>query len=138
MNEDCTVIYNIAICFQTNSNMNEDFTVMYNIAICFQTNMNENFTVMYNIAICFQTNMNEDFAVMYNIAMFSVISSITLLCFQLQGEVDDCTCKVETLDSINNQKIFPRLQSLLSKDYFRYFKVMCRLVKISIYNYTID
>ena len=120
MNEDCTVIYNIAICFQTNSNMNEDFTVMY------------------NIAICFQTNMNEDFAVMYNIAMFSVISSITLLCFQLQGEVDDCTCKVETLDSINNQKIFPRLQSLLSKDYFRYFKVMCRLVKISIYNYTID
>jgi hypothetical protein len=76
MNEDCTVIYNIAICFQTNSNMNEDFTVMY------------------NIAICFQTNMNEDFAVMYNIAMFSVISSITLLCFQLQGEVDDCTCSV--------------------------------------------
>jgi hypothetical protein len=120
MNKDCTVIYNIAICFQTNSNMNEDFTVMY------------------NIAICFQTNMNEDFTVMYNIAMFSVISSITLLCFQLQGEVDDCTCKVETLDSINNQKIFPRLQSLLSKDYFRYFKVMCRLIKISIYNYTID
>ncbi|XP_071165762.1 ERO1-like protein alpha isoform X3 [Mytilus edulis] len=45
-------------------------------------------------------------------------------CFcKLQGEVDDCKCKVETLDSINNQKIYPRLQSLLSKDYFRYFKV---------------
>ncbi|XP_060081648.1 ERO1-like protein beta [Ylistrum balloti] len=45
-------------------------------------------------------------------------------CFcKLNGEVDDCTCKVENLDTLNNEKIFPVLQSLLQKDYFRYFKV---------------
>lgn len=45
-------------------------------------------------------------------------------CFcKLQGEVDDCSCKVETLDSLNNNKIYPRLKSLLSRNYFRYFKV---------------
>ncbi|KAJ8307981.1 hypothetical protein KUTeg_012855 [Tegillarca granosa] len=41
---------------------------------------------------------------------------------QLHGEVDDCSCKVESLDSLNNQKVYPRLQSILSKDYFKYFK----------------
>ena len=42
---------------------------------------------------------------------------------QLKGEVDDCSCKVESLDSLNNNKIYPRLQSLITKDYFRFFKV---------------
>ncbi|XP_048734876.1 ERO1-like protein beta isoform X2 [Ostrea edulis] len=45
-------------------------------------------------------------------------------CFcKLQGEVDDCSCKVENLDSLNNRKIYPILKSLLQRDYFRYFKV---------------
>ncbi|GFR61471.1 ERO1-like protein beta [Elysia marginata] len=45
-------------------------------------------------------------------------------CFcKLRGEVDDCSCKVETLDSLNNNKIYPRLKSLLARNYFRYFKV---------------
>uniref|UniRef100_A0A2C9KB90 Uncharacterized protein n=1 Tax=Biomphalaria glabrata TaxID=6526 RepID=A0A2C9KB90_BIOGL len=45
-------------------------------------------------------------------------------CFcKLQGEVDDCSCKVESLDSLNNNKIYPILTSLLSRNYFRYFKV---------------
>lgn len=45
-------------------------------------------------------------------------------CFcQLKGNIDDCSCSVETLDSFNNNKIYPRLNSLLEKDYFRYFKV---------------
>ena len=44
-------------------------------------------------------------------------------CFcQLEGKVDDCMCDVDTVDYFNNMKIFPRLQSLLQKDYFRYFK----------------
>ncbi|CAL4065515.1 unnamed protein product, partial [Meganyctiphanes norvegica] len=43
--------------------------------------------------------------------------------FQLKGNIDDCSCSVETLDSFNNNKIYPRLNSLLEKDYFRYFKV---------------
>jgi len=44
-------------------------------------------------------------------------------CFcQLEGKVDDCMCSVDTVDYFNNMKIFPRLQSLLQKDFFRYFK----------------
>ncbi|KAL3289782.1 hypothetical protein HHI36_023177 [Cryptolaemus montrouzieri] len=45
-------------------------------------------------------------------------------CFcQLQGQIDDCTCNVDTVDHFNNVKIYPRLRSLLQKDYFRFFKV---------------
>lgn len=44
-------------------------------------------------------------------------------CFcQLDGQIDDCSCKVNTVDGFNNRRIFPRLQSLLAKDYFRYFQ----------------
>lgn len=43
-------------------------------------------------------------------------------CFcQLKGHVDDCACSVDTVDHFNNDKIFPRMQSLLVKDFFRYF-----------------
>ncbi|XP_054828772.1 ERO1-like protein alpha [Eublepharis macularius] len=45
-------------------------------------------------------------------------------CFcQVTGYLDDCTCDVETLDAFNNYKVFPRLQTLLESDYFRYYKV---------------
>ncbi|XP_066137704.1 ero1-like protein [Euwallacea fornicatus] len=45
-------------------------------------------------------------------------------CFcQLQGKIDECSCNIDTVDSFNNVKIYPRLQSLLVKDYFRFFKV---------------
>lgn len=45
-------------------------------------------------------------------------------CFcQLRGNVDDCSCSIDTIDYFNNEKIFPRLKSLVLKDYFRYFKV---------------
>jgi len=44
-------------------------------------------------------------------------------CFcQLKGHVDDCSCDVNTVDYFNNDKIFPRLKSLLDKDFFRYFE----------------
>lgn len=44
-------------------------------------------------------------------------------CFcQLDGVIDDCSCKVDTVDDFNNQKIYPRLKSLMAKDYFRYFQ----------------
>uniref|UniRef100_A0A1B0DI98 Uncharacterized protein n=2 Tax=Phlebotomus papatasi TaxID=29031 RepID=A0A1B0DI98_PHLPP len=46
------------------------------------------------------------------------------LCFcQLEGTIDDCTCNVDTVDHFNNMKIYPRLNSLLSSDYFRFYKV---------------
>ncbi|XP_050299066.1 ero1-like protein [Anthonomus grandis grandis] len=48
-------------------------------------------------------------------------------CFcQLEGKIDECNCKIDTVDSFNNVKIFPRLQSLLVKDFFRFFKVNLR------------
>ena len=48
-------------------------------------------------------------------------------CFcQLEGKIDDCLCSVDTVDFFNNMKIFPRLQSLLQKPYFRYFQYNAR------------
>lgn len=45
-------------------------------------------------------------------------------CFcKLRGRIDDCSCSVDTVDHFNNAKIFPRLQSLLVTDYFRFYKV---------------
>lgn len=45
-------------------------------------------------------------------------------CFcKLEGKIDDCTCSVDTVDHFNNAKIYPRLKSILVKDYFRYIKV---------------
>lgn len=45
-------------------------------------------------------------------------------CFcQLSGKIDECTCNIDTVDYFNNVKIYPRLSSLLVKDYFRFFKV---------------
>ncbi|XP_031436178.1 ERO1-like protein alpha [Clupea harengus] len=39
------------------------------------------------------------------------------------GSLDDCTCDVETIDSFNNKQLFPKLQKLLTTDYFRFYKV---------------
>ncbi|GJQ68254.1 Ero1L [Trypoxylus dichotomus] len=45
-------------------------------------------------------------------------------CFcQLRGRIDDCLCNIDTVDYYNNVKIYPRLRSLLNKDYFRFYKV---------------
>lgn len=45
-------------------------------------------------------------------------------CFcKLRGEVDDCSCKVQSVDSFNNYEIFPRINELVKRDYFRYAKV---------------
>jgi len=44
-------------------------------------------------------------------------------CFcKLEGQIDDCSCKVDTVDYFNNKKIHPRLASLLRKDFFRFFQ----------------
>ncbi len=46
--------------------------------------------------------------------------SVGDMCFcKLNGQIDDCMCNVDTVDYFNNMKIFPRLQSLLHKPYFR-------------------
>ncbi|XP_072321414.1 ERO1-like protein alpha [Eucyclogobius newberryi] len=45
-------------------------------------------------------------------------------CFcEVTGELDDCSCDVETIDRFNNEQLFPKLQTLLQTDYFRFYKV---------------
>ncbi|XP_066587045.1 ero1-like protein [Prorops nasuta] len=45
-------------------------------------------------------------------------------CFcKLKGSIDDCSCNIDTVDYYNNKRIYPRLQSLLVRDYFRFYKV---------------
>lgn len=41
----------------------------------------------------------------------------------MKGNVDECACSVDLVDRFNNYKIYPRLMSLLAKNYFRFFKV---------------
>ena len=44
-------------------------------------------------------------------------------CFcQLKGRIDDCKCTIDTVDYFNNKKILPRLQSLVQRNYFKYFQ----------------
>ncbi|XP_011306017.1 ero1-like protein isoform X2 [Fopius arisanus] len=51
-------------------------------------------------------------------------SEVNDQCFcKLKGSIDDCTCNVDTVDYFNNVRIHPRLQSLLVRDYFRFYKV---------------
>lgn len=51
-------------------------------------------------------------------------SSAAQRCFcKVTGSLDDCACDVETIDSFNNKQLFPKLQKLLSSDYFRFYKV---------------
>ncbi|MEQ2210695.1 hypothetical protein XENOCAPTIV_017819, partial [Xenoophorus captivus] len=42
---------------------------------------------------------------------------------KVTGELDDCACDVETIDGFNNEQLFPKLQTLLESDYFRFYKV---------------
>ena len=56
---------------------------------------------------------------------------IKLLLLQLGGEVDDCSCTVESVDSFNNKEIFPDLNALLEKDYFKFYPVSKALVDIT-------
>ncbi|XP_056269302.1 ERO1-like protein alpha isoform X2 [Pseudoliparis swirei] len=45
-------------------------------------------------------------------------------CFcQVTGDLDDCSCDVETIDGFNNDRLLPKLQALLEEDYFRFYKV---------------
>ncbi|XP_066912385.1 ERO1-like protein beta isoform X1 [Clytia hemisphaerica] len=45
-------------------------------------------------------------------------------CFcQLSGQVDDCCCSIEDVDKLNTIHINPRLKNLVTRNYFRYFKL---------------
>ncbi|XP_056442703.1 ERO1-like protein beta isoform X1 [Gadus chalcogrammus] len=45
-------------------------------------------------------------------------------CFcHLTGVLDDCFCDIESIDSFNNFKIYPRVKRLTERDFFRYYRV---------------
>ena len=53
----------------------------------------------------------------------SPMSDLGDQCFcKLEGQISDCKCSVETVDYFNNMKIFPRINSLLQKPYFKFFR----------------
>ncbi|CAK1552601.1 unnamed protein product [Leptosia nina] len=63
-------------------------------------------------------------AVGYDTELFETPACDSSACFEsLHGALGDCSCNVDTIDYFNNVKIFPRIQSLVSKDYFRFYKV---------------
>ncbi|XP_063241030.1 ero1-like protein isoform X2 [Bacillus rossius redtenbacheri] len=63
----------------------------------------------------------------YILVLASLLSppdDVASSCFcLLKGRIDDCGCSVDTVDHFNNIKVYPRLHSLLNKNYFRFFKV---------------
>lgn len=45
-------------------------------------------------------------------------------CFcELKGQVDDCCCDVETVDTLNTNQIYPLITSLVNRTFFRFFRV---------------
>lgn len=63
-------------------------------------------------------------AVGYDTELYETKPCDSTPCFdELHGALGDCSCNVDTIDYFNNVKIFPRIQSLVSKDYFRFYKV---------------
>ncbi|XP_063695477.1 ero1-like protein [Culicoides brevitarsis] len=85
------------------------------------TNVNTLFLVIILIISCtLITNVDGDF---YSFKDKSANADDRLCFCQLKGTIDDCSCNVDTVDYFNNVKIYPRLQSLLTKDFFRYYKV---------------
>uniref|UniRef100_A0A3P9KDJ6 ERO1-like protein alpha n=1 Tax=Oryzias latipes TaxID=8090 RepID=A0A3P9KDJ6_ORYLA len=56
--------------------------------------------------------------------LLQVSQPVRARCFcQVTGHLDDCACDVETIDDFNNKQLFPKLQTLLESDYFRFYKV---------------
>ncbi|RXN01625.1 ERO1-like protein beta [Acipenser ruthenus] len=61
--------------------------------------------------------------------VLGVVSSLFLRIFsldtrsELTGVLDDCFCDIESIDVFNNFKIYPKIQKLIERDFFRYYKV---------------
>jgi len=51
---------------------------------------------------------------------------IIFLLLQLKGSIDETNSTVEIVDKLNNYQIYPRIISIVSKDYFKFFKVRIR------------
>jgi len=45
-------------------------------------------------------------------------------CLQLDGDIGDCACSIESVDHFNNEQVFPIIDDLMLRNYFRYYKVL--------------
>lgn len=41
----------------------------------------------------------------------------------MKGQVDECCCDVETVDSLNTNEIYPLITSLVNRTFFKFFRV---------------
>uniref|UniRef100_A0A665WW43 ERO1-like protein alpha n=1 Tax=Echeneis naucrates TaxID=173247 RepID=A0A665WW43_ECHNA len=57
------------------------------------------------------------------IGQTKITATLPGLSFNCTCRQDDSTCDVETIDDFNNKQLFPKLQTLLELDYFRFYKV---------------
>ncbi|KAM4680053.1 ERO1-like protein beta isoform 3-T3 [Amazona ochrocephala] len=55
--------------------------------------------------------------------LLAVLGCVVTAKAQLTGVLDDCLCDIESIDDFNTFKIFPKIQKLQERDYFRYYKV---------------
>ncbi|XP_058691649.1 ERO1-like protein beta [Poecile atricapillus] len=55
--------------------------------------------------------------------LLAVLGCVLTAEAQLTGVLDDCLCDIESIDDFNTFKIFPKIQKLQERDYFRYYKV---------------
>ncbi|MGH0135085.1 UNVERIFIED_CONTAM: hypothetical protein FKN15_013465 [Acipenser sinensis] len=60
---------------------------------------------------------------------------------ELTGVLDDCVCDIESIDVFNNFKIYPKIQKLTERDFFRYYKLtgvlddcFCDIESIDVFN----
>jgi len=42
---------------------------------------------------------------------------------QLDSDIGDCACSIESVDFFNNRHVFPVIDALMLRNYFRYYKV---------------
>lgn len=60
----------------------------------------------------------------FQIDFYLVCITVFNIYLQLKGKIDETNSTVELVDKFNNYQIYPRIISIVSKDYFKFFKVL--------------
>jgi len=59
-------------------------------------------------------------------------------CVQLDSDIGDCACSVESVDFFNNDQVFPVVDELMQRNYFRYYKVCCVCLSVCLSGWYVD
>ena len=52
-----------------------------------------------------------------------IFAEYCIHCLQLTGQVDECCCDVESVDTLNKNRIYPIISSVVKQTFFKFFKV---------------